>query len=88
MSTLLNTIIESVILLPFTENACTPIEFLYKITNGGTLFTIIMITSQMIIPFYISYYAIKKVQHLKQNQKLNDIKDELEVGVVEYASKK
>ena len=66
----------------------TPIGILYKITNGETLFTLIMITSQMIIPFYISYYAIKKVQHLKQNQKLNDIKDELKVGVVEYASKK
>ena len=30
----------------------------------------------------------KEELELKQNQKLNDIKDELEVGVVEYASKK
>ena len=40
--------------------SCTPIEILYKITNGGFLFTIIMITLQMTIPFYIPYYVIKK----------------------------
>lgn len=35
-----------------------PIEILYKITNGGILFSLIMIIGQMTIPFYISYYII------------------------------
>lgn len=37
----------------------TPIEILYKITNGGFLFSIIMIIGQIIIPFYSSYGIIK-----------------------------
>lgn len=35
-----------------------PIEILYKITNGGILFSLIMIIGQMTIPFYISYYIM------------------------------
>lgn len=46
----------------------TPIEILYKLTNGSAWFEVIMITTQMTIPFYISYYAIKKIQYLKENQ--------------------
>lgn len=38
----------------------TPIEILYKITNGGMLYSSIMIITQMTIPFYISYYVIKR----------------------------
>lgn len=40
----------------------TPIEILYRITNGGILYELIMIIAQMTIPFYISYYVIKKVK--------------------------
>ncbi len=39
----------------------TPIEILYKITNGGIAYNLVMIIAQMTIPFYISYYAIKKL---------------------------
>lgn len=38
----------------------TPIEILYKITNGGILYSSIMIITQMTIPFYISYCVIKR----------------------------
>ncbi len=38
----------------------TPIEFIYNLTNGGILYSLIMIISQMTIPFYISYFFIKK----------------------------
>lgn len=41
----------------------TPIEILYNATHGGILFTLIMIVVQMTIPFYISYYTIKKAQN-------------------------
>lgn len=37
----------------------TPIEILYKITNGSVLYSLIMIVVQMTIPFYISYYLIQ-----------------------------
>lgn len=41
----------------------TPIEILYNITNGGALYSLIMIAVQMTIPFYISYYIVKKVKY-------------------------
>ena len=36
----------------------TPIEILYNLTNGGLIYSIIMIIAQMTLPFYISYYII------------------------------
>lgn len=47
----------------------TPIEILYRITNGGILYTLIMIIIQMIVPFYISYYVINKIHNLEQYYK-------------------
>lgn len=44
----------------------TPIEILYNITNGGIIYSLIMIIIQMTVPFYISYYVIQK---LKKNNK-------------------
>lgn len=48
----------------------TPIEIIYKITNGGILFSLIMIIAQMTIPFYISYYAINKIHKLEKHHKI------------------
>lgn len=45
----------------------TPIEILYNITNGGVLYSLIMIAVQMTIPFYISYYIVKKVKYFTSN---------------------
>lgn len=45
----------------------TPIEILYNITNGGALYSLIMIAVQMTIPFYISYYIVKKVKYFTSN---------------------
>ncbi len=42
-----------------------PIEILYKITNGGALYSLIMIAVQMTIPFYVSYYIVKKANYFK-----------------------
>ncbi len=39
----------------------TPIEILYDITNGGIIYSLIMIVIQMTIPFYISYYIINRL---------------------------
>lgn len=50
----------------------TLIEILYKITNGGILFTTVMIIGQMTLPFYISYYIIKKMQNIKNKEKVNE----------------
>ncbi len=41
-----------------------PIEILYRITKGGILYNVIMIITQMTIPFYLSYYVIKKTRHI------------------------
>lgn len=46
----------------------TPIEILYKITNGGIIYSFIMVVAQMTIPFYISYYVINKIHKLEQNR--------------------
>lgn len=43
----------------------TPIEILYKLTNGGILYNAIMIIAQMTIPFYIPYFIIKKYLYKK-----------------------
>lgn len=43
-----------------------PIRLLYKITNGNILFSITMALAQMTLPFYISYYTIKKIDSLKE----------------------
>ncbi len=43
-----------------------PIRLLYKITNGNILFSITMALAQMTIPFYVSYYTIKKIDSLKE----------------------
>lgn len=50
-----------------------PIRLLYKITNGNILFSITMALAQMTLPFYISYYTIKKIDSLKEQ---NTIKSE------------
>lgn len=42
-----------------------PIEILYRITNGGSLYSAIMIIVQMTIPFYLSYYVIKRTRLFK-----------------------
>ena len=44
----------------------TPIEILYNLTNGGIWYSLIMIIAQMTLPFYISYYVIKKVSLYKK----------------------
>lgn len=43
-----------------------PIEILYKITNGSILFNLIMALTQITLPFYISYYIIKKIDYVKE----------------------
>lgn len=48
------------------NSAILPIELLYKITNGSIVFNAIMALTQMTIPFYISYYIIKKIKLLKE----------------------
>lgn len=45
----------------------TPLEIIYKITNGGIWYSLVMIIAQMTLPFYSSYYIIKKIQELKEN---------------------
>ena len=44
----------------------TPIEILYNLTNGGLLFSVIMIIIQMTLPFYIPYFIIKKCVQKKR----------------------
>lgn len=43
-----------------------PIELLYKLTNGTFWFSLIIAITQMTIPFYFSYYMIKKIDTLQE----------------------
>lgn len=49
-----------------------PIRLLYKITNGNVLFSLIMALAQMTLPFYISYYTIKKIDNIKEEHILKN----------------
>lgn len=49
-----------------------PIRLLYKITNGNVLFSITMALAQMTLPFYISYYTIKKIDNIKEEHILKN----------------
>lgn len=50
----------------------TPIEILYKMTNGGIIYSFIMIVIQMKIPFYISYYVIQKSNYFLKISKADN----------------
>lgn len=50
----------------------TPIEILYKMTNGGIIYSFIMIVIQMTIPFYISYYVIQKSNYFLKISKADN----------------
>lgn len=50
----------------------TPIEILYDITNGGIMYTLIMVLAQMTLPFYITYVIIKKIQSVRNISELKE----------------
>lgn len=47
-----------------------PIELLYKLTNGTFWFSLIIALAQMTIPFYFSYYMIKKIDSWKEKNEI------------------
>lgn len=47
-----------------------PIELLYKLTNGTFWFSLIIALTQMTIPFYFSYYMIKKIDSWKEKNEI------------------
>lgn len=51
----------------------TPIEILYNLTNGGILYSLIMVIAQMTLPFYVSYYAVKIIKN--KGKKLKEKKE-------------
>lgn len=63
---IINNIFDSNLMFISNNFPGTPIEILYKITNGGILYNLIMIIAQMTLPFYICYYVIN---YLKEHQK-------------------
>lgn len=64
ISLIVNSIFDSNLMFISKNFPGTPISILYKITNGSAMFNIIMILAQMTLPFYISYYGIKKFRAL------------------------
>ena len=50
----------------------TPIEILYDITNGGIMYTLIMVLAQMTLPFYITYVIIKKIKSVRNLSELKE----------------
>lgn len=67
---IVNNIFDSNLMFISNNFPGTPIEILYKLTNGGIWYNIIMIVSQMILPFYVSYYIIKYLKKYKENKLL------------------
>lgn len=57
----------------------TPVEILYKLTNGSFLFTIIMIVLQMTLPFYLSYYIIKQFQYVDDKKEFQYVEDKMQI---------
>lgn len=56
---IINNIFDSNLMFISKNFPGTPVEILYKITDGTFLFTLIMVAVQMTLPFYIPYYIIK-----------------------------
>lgn len=56
---IVNNIMDSNLMFISKNFPGTPVEILYKITNGTFLFTLFMVAIQMTFPFYIPYYIIK-----------------------------
>ena len=73
LALIVNNIFDSNLMF-ISQNFCgTPIEIIYKLTNGSLLFNLIMSIGQMTIPFYLTYYVIKIKEHYKKskNVKIN-----------------
>lgn len=53
------------------ESELAPIQLLYWMTNGTFIFNLIIMVLQMTVPFYISYYTIKRTDdlHIKDLRK-------------------
>lgn len=53
-------------LMFITENfpQIAPIDLLYKLTNGSFIYSLIMILVQIIVPFYLVYYIIKRIEKI------------------------
>lgn len=43
-----------------------PIDILYKFTNGGFIYSSIMIIVQMTLPFYLVYYIMKMIEKINK----------------------
>lgn len=37
-----------------------PVNWLYSITNGGIIYSLIMILAQIIVPFFVIYLIVKQ----------------------------
>lgn len=44
----------------------TPVAFIYKITKGTFMFSILMVLNQAFGPFYITYYLLKLIEKIKK----------------------
>lgn len=51
-----------------------PLEILYRLTNGSILYNLLMIVGQMTLPFYIPYYIIKKIKEKNENIEVDEEK--------------
>ena len=67
LALIVNNIFDSNLMF-ISQNFCgTPIEILYKMTNGSFLFSLIMSIGQMTIPFYLTFYVIKFKEYYKEH---------------------
>lgn len=69
---IVNSIFDSNLMFVSKNFPNTPIEIIYNLTNGSVWFNIIMIVSQMTLPFYIVYYFNKKFYVLENEVIKND----------------
>ena len=71
---IVNSIFDSNLMFISKNFPNSPLEIIYKLTNGSILYNLIMITVQVTLPFYIPYMIIKKLK--KEGTEENKIEEE------------
>lgn len=62
---IINNIFDSNLMFISKNFPNSPLEILYKLTNGTIIYNIIMILVQITLPFYIPYYIINKIKKVQ-----------------------
>lgn len=71
---IINSIFDSNLMFVSKNFPNSPLEILYRLTNGTIIYNILMIVGQMTLPFYIPYYIIKKIKEKTNEMEVEEEK--------------